>query len=479
VRPEPFWIAGKPASGTATINVHHPFDGRTVAAVSVPSAEQVEEAVAAAHVARKSVGSAPAFARAAALLHVAQKLEERAEEVAQLIMLESGKPIKWARVEAARAASTFRWAAEEARRWSGSLQRLDTDPSGAGRIALVRRFPRGALLAVTPFNFPLNLVAHKAAPAIAVGAPVILKPAPATPLSSLLLGQLLAETDLPHGAWSVLPVPNSQVERLVLDPRLPMISFTGSGQVGWDIRSVVPRKHVTLELGGNAAAIVCSDWSSEQDLEWAAERIALFANYQAGQSCISVQRVYVSREIYDVFAMLLTRHIAALRQGNPNDDATDVGPVISEAAAARIEQWIDDAVDGGAKVLIGGKRSGTSLEPTLLADVPVDAQVLRDEVFGPVVSVAPFDSLDSVVAEVNDSAFGLQTGIFTHDIETAFRAHRDLEVGGVIIGDVPSYRADQMPYGGVKDSGVGREGVRSAMDDLTEEKVLVLSRLAL
>jgi acyl-CoA reductase-like NAD-dependent aldehyde dehydrogenase len=406
-------------------------------------------------------------------------LEQRAEEVAQVIVLESGKPIKWARVEVARAVSTFRWAAEEARRWSGTVQRLDTDPSGAGRIALVRRFPRGPLLAVTPFNFPLNLVAHKVAPAIAVGAPVIAKPAPTTPLSSLLLGQLLAETDLPGGAWSVLPVPNSQMERLVLDPRLPMISFTGSGPVGWDIRRNVPRKHVTLELGGNAAAIVCSDWSSERDLEWAAERIALFANYQAGQSCISVQRVYVSRNLYDVFALLLARQVRALRQGNPNDDSTDVGPVINDAAAARIERWVDDAIDGGAKVLVGGKRSGTSLEPTLLTDVPLDACVLREEVFGPVVTIMPFDDLDSAFAAVNDSTFGLQAGIFTRDIETAFRAHRDLEVGGVIVGDVPSYRADQMPYGGVKDSGVGREGVRSAMEDLTVEKVLVLSGVEL
>jgi acyl-CoA reductase-like NAD-dependent aldehyde dehydrogenase len=459
--------------------VQYPYDGRTVASVSVPSTEQIESAVAAAHAARGAVGATTAYRRAAALSHVAQRLEQRAEEVAQVIVLESGKPIKWARVEVARAVSTFRWAAEEARRWSGTVQRLDTDPSGAGRIALVRRFPRGPLLAVTPFNFPLNLVAHKVAPAIAVGAPVIAKPAPTTPLSSLLLGQLLAETDLPGGAWSVLPVPNSQMERLVLDPRLPMISFTGSGPVGWDIRRNVPRKHVTLELGGNAAAIVCSDWSSERDLEWAAERIALFANYQAGQSCISVQRVYVSRNLYDVFALLLARQVRALRQGNPNDDSTDVGPVINDAAAARIERWVDDAIDGGAKVLVGGKRSGTSLEPTLLTDVPLDACVLREEVFGPVVTIMPFDDLDSAFAAVNDSTFGLQAGIFTRDIETAFRAHRDLEVGGVIVGDVPSYRADQMPYGGVKDSGVGREGVRSAMEDLTVEKVLVLSGVEL
>jgi acyl-CoA reductase-like NAD-dependent aldehyde dehydrogenase len=479
VRAEPFWVAGNATTGHATIEVQYPYDGRTVASVCVPSAEHAENAVAAAYAARGVVGATPAYRRAAALSHVAQRLEQRTEEAAQVIVLESGKPIKWARIEVARAVSTFRWAAEEARRWSGTVQRLDTDPGGAGRIALVRRFPRGPLLAVTPFNFPLNLVAHKVAPAIAVGAPVIAKPAPATPLSSLLLGQLLAETDLPDGAWSVLPVPNSQMEQLILDSRLPAISFTGSGPVGWDIRSRVPRKHVTLELGGNAAAIVCSDWSSERDLEWAAERIALFANYQAGQSCISVQRVYVSRSLYDVFTLLLARHVRALRQGNPNDDSTDVGPVINEAAAARIERWIDDAVVAGAKVLVGGKRTGTSLEPTLLTEVPVDACVLRAEIFGPVLTITPFDDLDSAFAMVNDSDFGLQAGIFTRDVEIAFRAHRDLEVGGVIVGDVPSYRADQMPYGGVKESGVGREGVRSAMEDLTVEKVLVLSGVAL
>ncbi|AEA29042.1 aldehyde dehydrogenase family protein [Rhodococcus ruber] len=476
---EPFWIAGRPATGSAVIDVQYPYDGRTVASVFVPSAEQVEEAVAAMHAARDVVGATSAHRRASALSHVADRLEQRLEEAAQVIVLESGKPIKWARVEVARAASTFRWAAEEARRWSGTLQRLDTDAGGAGRLALVRRFPRGSLLAITPFNFPLNLVAHKVAPAIAVGAPVIIKPAPSTPLSSLFLGQLLADTDLHQGSWSVLPVPNSQMEHLVLDPRIPVISFTGSGPVGWDIKSLVPRKHVTLELGGNAAAVVCSDWSSEQDLEWAAQRIALFANYQAGQSCISVQRVYVPRELYEVFTVLLSRHIGALRQGNPNDDATDVGPVINEASAIRIEQWIDDAVHAGAKILVGGRRNGTSLEPTLLADVPLAARILRDEAFGPVVSITPFDSLDSAFAAVNDSDFGLQTGVFTRDIRTAFRAHRDLEVGGVIIGDVPSYRADQMPYGGMKDSGIGREGVRSAMDDFTVEKVLVLAGVAL
>ena len=472
----PYWIAGKPATSDQVVEVTHPFDGRVVGSVSQATDADVERAVAAAHAGQDEFAALPAHARAAALDHVSRRLTERAEEIARLITGENGKPIKWARAEVGRAASTFRWAAEETRRWSGELQRLDTDPASDGRLALIRRVPRGPVLGIAPFNFPLNLVAHKVAPALAVGAPIIVKPAPATPLAALLLGEILAETDLPEGSWSVLPVPNTTAAELVTDPRLPVVSFTGSVPVGWGIRDRVPRKHVTLELGGNAAAVVCSDYT---DLDHAAARIATFAMYQAGQSCISVQRIYAHCGVYDQLVEKVVKHVAALGVGDPNDDATDVGPLVDEAAARRVEAWVDEAVAAGARVLTGGTRDGATYAPTVLDDVPADAKVCAEEVFGPVVILAPVDSDDEAFAAVNASRFGLQAGVFTHDLQTAFRAHRSLDVGGVIVGDVPSYRADQMPYGGVKDSGTGREGVRSAMDDLTVDRVLVLTGIAL
>ncbi|MEV1290431.1 aldehyde dehydrogenase family protein [Micromonospora sp. NPDC049679] len=474
-----FWVAGEPATGDRSFEVRHPYDGRLVASVSVPTDAQVEAAVAAAQAVAAEAAALPAFARAEALTHVARRLAERGEEIARLITAENGKPLKWARGEVSRAVSTFRWAAEEARRWSGELQRLDTDPTAAGRVALTRRFPRGPVLAIAPFNFPLNLVAHKVAPAIAVGAPVIIKPAPKTPLSALVLGELLAETGLPAGMWSVLPLLNEETAALVSDPRLPVVSFTGSGPVGWSIRESVPHKHVTLELGGNAAAVVCPDWSSDADLDFAATRIATFANYQAGQSCISVQRVIVDRSVADALAERIATAVEAQRTGDPWDEATDVGPLIDEAAAIRVQTWVEEAVAAGATVLTGGTRTGASVAPTVLVDVPPDAKVTCEEIFGPVLVIEAVDGVDAAFARVNDSRYGLQAGVFTRDLQVAFRAHRELEVGGVVIGDVPSYRADQMAYGGVKESGVGREGVRYAMEDYTYEKVLVLTGLPL
>jgi acyl-CoA reductase-like NAD-dependent aldehyde dehydrogenase len=343
----------------------------------------------------------------------------------------------------------------------------------------VRRFSRGPVLGIAPFNFPLNLVAHKVAPAIAVGSPIILKPAPGTPLSALLLGDILAETDLPPGSWSVLPVPNDRMASLTADPRLPVISFTGSGPVGAMIEEAAPHKHVTLELGGNAAAVVLADYASEEQLDWAAARIAAFSNYQGGQSCISVQRVVADRAVHDRLLAKLVDAVAAQRTGDPADPVTDVGPLITEAAARRVEAWVEEAVAGGAKVLTGGQRDGAAYAPTVLVDAPKDSKVVREEVFGPVLVVQPVDGADEAFAAVNDSGFGLQAGVFTNDLKAAFRAHRELEVGGVIVGDVPSYRADQMPYGGVKGSGVGREGVKYAMEDYTYERVLVLTGIDL
>jgi acyl-CoA reductase-like NAD-dependent aldehyde dehydrogenase len=479
----PFWLAGRPAEGDQSFEVRNPWDGSLVARVSEPTEAQVEEAVAAAAgVAAEpaAFSGTPAYVRAAALDHVAKRLAERTDELAKLITAENGKPVKWARGEVGRAVSVFRWAAEEARRFNGGeAQRLDTDQGGTGRLALTRRFTRGAVLGIAPFNFPLNLVAHKVAPAIAAGAPIILKPAPATPLSALVLGEILAETELPAGSWSVLTVPNDRMPALVQDPRLPVISFTGSDTVGQAIQDSVPRKHVTLELGGNAAAVVLADYSSDQDLEWAASRIATFANYQGGQSCISVQRVIADASVYDRLVEKLVEKVGAQATGDPSDASVDVGPLVSEAAAKRVESWVDEAVAAGARLLAGGKRDGASYAPTVLAELPDGVKLSCEEVFGPVLTVHRVSGTDEAFRQVNASRFGLQAGVFTHDLQTAFRAHRELETGGVVIGDAPSYRADQMPYGGVKDSGVGREGVKYAMADYTYERVLVLTGLDL
>ncbi|MFE7765108.1 aldehyde dehydrogenase family protein [Streptomyces sp. NPDC057438] len=477
-----FWLAGRRATGATTFDVTSPWDGRLVGTVSVPTDEQVEEAVAAAYAVRDEFAATPAHVRAAVLDHVSRSLVERTEEIAQLISAENGKPIKWARGEVGRAVSVFRFAAEEARRFNGGeAQRLDTDLGGQGRLALTRRFPKGVVLGIAPFNFPLNLCAHKIAPAIAAGVPIILKPAPATPLSGLIIGDLLADaaTALPAGSWSILPVANDRMPALVQDERLPVISFTGSEKVGYAIMDSAPRKHCTLELGGNGAAVVLADYASDEDLDWAAGRIATFSNYQGGQSCISVQRVIADASVYD---RLLPRIVAAVEAqvtGDPSDAATDVGPLVSEDAAQRVEAWVQEAVDAGATLLTGGKRDGASYAPTVLADVPADVNVSCEEVFGPVLTVRKVEGEAAAFAAVNDSKYGLQAGVFTHDLQTAFRAHRTLEVGGVVIGDVPSYRADQMPYGGVKQSGVGREGVRFAMDDYTYERVMVLTGLQL
>ncbi|WP_020662347.1 aldehyde dehydrogenase family protein [Amycolatopsis benzoatilytica] len=472
----PFWVAGKPVTAGDTAVVRHSFDGSDAGSHYLPGPGEVEAAVQAAADVADEYATLPAHVRAGALDHVSRRLAERADEIAQLITAESGKPLKWARGEVGRAVSTFRWASEEARRFSGDLQRLDTDPGGTGRLALVRRVPRGPVLGITPFNFPLNLVAHKVAPAIAVGAPIVLKPAPATPLTALLLGEILAETGLPAGSWSILPLGNEATAELVKDPRLPVVSFTGSVPVGWAIRDTVPRKHVALELGGNGAVLVCPDWT---DLDFAAQRIATFAMYQAGQSCISVQRVYAHADVYDELQAKVLAQVAALRTGNPREDGVDVGPLVNEAAAARVESWVSDAVAAGAKLLAGGGRSGATVEPTVLADAPEDASVMADEVFGPVVSLVRVSSVDDGVARINASRFGLQTGVFTRDLPTAFDVSARLKVGGVLVGDVPSFRADQMPYGGVKDSGVGREGPAAAMADFTEERVTVLTGLTL
>lgn len=475
----PFWIAGKPVTSDKVADVIHPGDGKVIGQYYIPTAAHVEQAVAGAWESRHAARRTTAAQRADALMLISKRLTERAEEIAQLILDENGKPLIWARAEAGRAGLVFRWAAEEVRRFSGELQRLDTEAATAGRMAIIRRFAHGPVLGISPFNFPMNLVAHKVAPAIAVGAPIVVKPAPSTPLSALLLGEIMAEADLPVGSWSVIPVGNEAAPALVADVRLPVVSFTGSDKVGFEIQKAVPHKHITLELGGNAAAVVLEDWNSEKDLNWAATRIATFANYQAGQSCISVQRVLIHESLFENLKNRIVTAVAALPNGDPRDEKTVVGPMINEAAAIRVEDWVNEAVTAGAKVLTGGKRNGSFYEPTVLIDVPTDAKVSCNEIFGPVMMLNSIASAQEGFDVVNDSPFGLQAGVFTHNLQTAFLAHTELEVGGVIIGDVPTFRSDQMPYGGIKASGVGKEGLRHAMQDLTHERILVLSDLAL
>ncbi|MFZ1411584.1 MAG: aldehyde dehydrogenase family protein [Micropruina sp.] len=473
---KPFWLSGVPTFGERTTQVTSPYTGEVVAEVSLPTAEQVEQAVADLYAIRGEAQALPAHVRAGALDHISRRLAERIDDIAALLTAENGKPVMWARGEVGRAVSTFRWAAEEARRFSGELQRLDTDAAASGRLALVRKFPRGVVLGIAPFNFPLNLVAHKVAPAIAVGAPILIKPALKTPLSALVLAEIIAETALPPAMVSVLTIRHDAMAPLITDPRLPVISLTGSEAVGDHLQRTAPNKHVILELGGDAAVMIEPDWP---DLKAAAARVALFGCYQAGQSCISVQRVFVHADIADEFSGHLTEAVKALKTGDPTDPAVQVGPVIDDGAAERIIAWVRDATDKGATLLAGGHRSGREVEPTLLSGVTADATLAQEEVFGPVLMVDTYTSTEEGFAKINASRYGLQAGVFTTKIEVAFAAHRTLEVGGVIIGDVPSYRADQMPYGGWKKSGVGREGVKYAMADLCDDRVLVLTGLAL
>lgn len=472
---KPYLVAGEWKQGDETFDVSSPFDGAAVAKVGSPSKPDVEAAVNAAAEAFAETRELPLHVRADGLMHISTRLKERSDEVAGIIAREGGKPLKWAKVEAARAVSTFRWAAEEARRIDGELMRLDTEESLGSRAALIRRFPLGPVLAIAPFNFPVNLVAHKMAPALAVGAPIVVKPATKTPLGALLLGELFLETDLPARMLSVLPIGGKEAGELARDERFKKISFTGSSQVGWQLKAADPKKAVTLELGGNAGVIVHSDG----DLDKAADRIAFGGFYQAGQSCISVQRVFVQRDVAEEFERKLVDAVAALKTGDPMDPDTDVGPLIDHDALEKVSSLVDEAVQRGAEILVGGKREDPFYTPTILKRTERDMKVRQEEIFGPVVTLETYDGFDDAIGLANETSYGLQAGLFTKDIDRIFLAHRDLEVGGVIVDDVSAFRADQMPYGGTKDSGVGREGLRWAMDEMTEEKVLVLSNVPL
>ena len=470
-----FLVAGEWTGSNETFEVKSPYDGAVVATVASPTKADIEGAVAGAADSFAETRKLPVHARAEALMHISNRLAERADEVAEMIAREGGKPLKWATVEAARAVSTFRWAAEETRREGGQMMRLDAEETLGPRMGLIRRFPLGPVLAITPFNFPVNLVAHKMAPALAVGAPIVIKPATKTPLGALLLGELFSETDLPAGMVSVLPIGGSEAGELAKDERFAKISFTGSSEVGWELRRADPKKAVTLELGGNAGVIVHSD----ADIDHAAQRIAFGGYYQAGQSCIAVQRVLVHRSVADDLQERLATEIEKLKTGDPLDPATDVGPLIDHDSLERVSAWVDEAVQAGAEVVVGAKREDPFYLPTVLADTRPDMKVRCEEIFGPVVTLGTYESFEDAITEVNNSRYGLQAGVFTKDIDRIMLAHRDIEVGGVIANDVSSFRADQMPYGGTKDSGSGREGLRWAMDEMTEPRILVLSNVPL
>jgi acyl-CoA reductase-like NAD-dependent aldehyde dehydrogenase len=471
----PYLVNGEWRTGEETFEVHSPFDGAVVAEVGVPTDDDVEEAAATAAATFEESRRLPVHARADALDLISARLKDTLQENARLIAQEGGKPLKWATVEATRAVSTFRWASEVLRHGDDELMRLDTEAALGSRVGILRRFAFGPVLGITPFNFPLNLVAHKVAPALAVGAPIVVKPASATPVGALRLAELFMETELPVGMYQVLPVRSSVADRMARDDRFRKISFTGSSDIGWYLKGLDPKKRVTLELGGNAGVIVHGD----ADLDLAAQRIAFGGYYQAGQSCISVQRVLVQSEVYDDFAARLVKQVESLKVGDPMDPTVDVGPVIQRSEVDRIDAWVKEAVSQGATVLTGGEGDGPFYQPTLIADVDSEMKVCREEIFGPVVTISPYQTFEEALAIVNDSRFGLQAGVFTNDINRAFEAHRTIEVGGVIVNDVSAFRADQMPYGGSKDSGFGREGLRFAMEEMTEPRIMVLSHVPL
>lgn len=467
----PYYLANRPVHANADLEVFDKYLGKRATRVAMADAVAVRKAIVAAWKARDAMAAFPPDARRDVLEHCVRRFTERAEELALALCIEAGKPINDARGEVSRLIDTFRIAAAEATRIDGEVPELQISERTRGYRGMVKRVPIGVCSFITPFNFPLNLVAHKVAPAIAAGCPFVLKPAAKTPIGALIIAEVLAETALPKGAFSVMPCSNADAALLVEDDRIALLSFTG-GMVGWDLKARAGRKKVVLELGGNAACIVDADPGA--DLDHVVERLVSGGYYQSGQSCISVQRVFAHASIYPVLRKKLKAAIGKLHVGNPRDEATFIGPMIDEDAALRVEQWIAAARKAGAKKIVGGPREGNLLPAWLLEKVPHSADLYRKEAFGPVMLIEPFDHFEAALDAVNDSDFGLQAGVFTARLDHAMQAWDRLEVGGVIVGDVPSFRVDNMPYGGVKQSGIGREGVRHAIADMTEPRLLVI-----
>jgi glyceraldehyde-3-phosphate dehydrogenase (NADP+) len=471
--PHPIFLAGRWVESPDTLVVDNPANPDEAAGSTFTATEsQYEEAVQAAVAAFEVTRTLPAYERGRILREISAGIKARREELGRIIATEAGKPIRDALVEVDRATLTFRLGAEEAERMTGELIPLDLMPASKDRIGITRRFPIGPIAGISPFNFPLNLAAHKVAPAIASGNPIVLKPPSKDPLTMLAVAEIIESAGAPAGSVSILPMTRELGDRMVADERFKLLTFTGSPSVGWRMKERAGKKKVVLELGGNAGVIV----DKTADLDWAVKRCLVGAFSYAGQVCISVQRMVIHEDVWDAFMDRFVEGARALKLGDPLDPTTDLGPMVDGTAAGRTQRWVDEAVAMGGKLLLGGKVDGTYFPPTVLTEVPLTAQVCSNEAFAPLVVAFPFRELDDAIALVNDSMFGLQTGIFTNDLSGAWKAFAGLEVGGVIVNDVPTYRIDHMPYGGVKDSGLGREGLRWAIEDMTEIRIMVLAQ---
>jgi acyl-CoA reductase-like NAD-dependent aldehyde dehydrogenase len=464
-------VAGEWTKTGDAIDVRSPYDDALVAIVHRARASEIEAAIGAARDAFEETRKLPSWRRTEVLETIRAGIRERRDDLVRTIALEAGKPLKAAQVEVDRATFTFKVAAEEAKRIYGEVVPLDWLPGNEGRLGYVRRVPLGPVVGITPFNFPLNLVAHKVAPALAAGNPILIRPSSQTPVAALKLGELIAETGWPEGAFSVLPSDTETAKPLVEDDRIRLLSFTGSPAVGWSLKSQAGRKHVTLELGGNGAVIVHRD----ADVAYAAERVAWGGFVQAGQSCIAVQRVYVHSDVCDAFTEAFLARVRDLKVGDPLDEKTDVGPLIDDGAAERVTAWVDEAVQGGAEVLAGGGHDGRIWEPTVLTALRDDMRVACQEVFAPIVGIWRYSDVRETIRAVGLGDYGLQAGIFTNDLELVETVFADVEVGGIMVNEVPTFRVDHMPYGGVKQSGMGREGLRYAIEEMTELKLLAVN----
>ncbi|MGB7374058.1 aldehyde dehydrogenase family protein [Pontixanthobacter sp.] len=468
----PLYLNNKAAQPNTDLEVTDKFTGDVAFRTALATPEVIEEAIAGAQRAAGPMAQMASFEKQAVLQHCVTRFRERYDELAYSLCVEAGKPINDAEGEVDRLIDTFKIAAEEAVRNYGEVQPLDISARAKGYIGMWKRVPIGPCSFISPFNFPLNLAAHKIAPAIAVGCPFVMKPASKTPLGAIMMGEVLAETDLPEGAFSILPASRDGADLFTTDERLKLLSFTGSPGVGWALKAKAGKKPVILELGGNAAVVVDRD----ADLDHALERIIFGAFYQSGQSCIGVQRIIIHEDIYDTFKAMLVEKTRSLVSGDPKSRDTFIGPMISHDEAQRLKGWIDDAMKGGAALLCGGGCDGNMLEATLLENVDRSADAYREEAFGPVALLSAFSTFEDALDEVNDSKFGLQAGVFTRDIHKVLDAWDRLDVGGVVVNDVSSYRVDNVPYGGVKDSGLGREGIRFAMEDMSEIRNLIIRR---
>jgi len=468
----PYYLASKPVYANTDLEVTDKYTGQVATRVALADAKAIDAGIAAAVASQEAMAAFPPYKRQEVLNHCVKRFSERFEEIAQALCIEAGKPIKDSRGEVSRLIDTFRVGAEEAVRIGGEVMNLEISARAKGYRGMWKRVPIGPCSLISPFNFPLNLAAHKIAPAIAAGCTFVMKPASRTPIGALIMGEALAETDLPPGAFSILPAHRDGADLFTEDDRLKLLSFTGSPQVGWELKAKAGRKKVVLELGGNAACLVDAD--QKDRLDHVVERLVFGAFYQSGQSCISVQRILIHADIYDVVRAKLVTAVQALKMGDPKNEDTFIGPMISEGEAKRLDGWIKNAVSAGAKLLCGGKREGAMLEATVLENVPLTTEINCEEAFGPVVALFRYDDFEAALKQINASKFGLQAGLFTTNINKAMRAWDHLEVGGVVINDVPSWRVDNMPYGGVKDSGLGREGVRYAIEDMTEIRLLVI-----